>query len=35
MFGYAESDFIQGVQPRTGSPDFLEFAKGANSTIFV
>lgn len=34
-FGFAESDFIDGVQPRTGSPDFLEFAKDADSTIFV
>ncbi|HUG16229.1 MAG TPA: DsrE/DsrF/DrsH-like family protein [Thermomicrobiales bacterium] len=34
-FGYEEGDFIAGVQPRTGSPDFLEFAKDANSTIFV
>jgi peroxiredoxin family protein len=34
-FGYAEGDFIDGVQPRTGSPDFLEFARDADSTIFV
>lgn len=34
-FGYAADDFIPGVQPRTGSPDFLEFAKDADSTIFV
>lgn len=34
-FGYAVDDFIDGVQPRTGSPDFLEFAKDADSTIFV
>lgn len=34
-FGYDEGDFIPGVQPRTGSPDFLEFAKDADSTIFV
>ena len=30
-----EGEFIDGVQPRTGSPDFLEFAKDADSTIFV
>lgn len=34
-FGYGEGDFIAGVQPRTGSPDFLEFAKDADTTIFV
>jgi peroxiredoxin family protein len=34
-FGYDEGEFIDGVQPRTGSPDFLEFAKDADSTIFV
>jgi peroxiredoxin family protein len=34
-FGYADHDFIAGVQPRTGSPDFLEFAKDADTTIFV
>jgi peroxiredoxin family protein len=34
-FGYTIDDFIDGVQPRTGSPDFLEFAKDADSTIFV
>jgi peroxiredoxin family protein len=35
VFGFSGDDFIPGVQPRTGSPDFLEFAKDADSTIFV
>jgi peroxiredoxin family protein len=34
-FGYDEADFIAGVQRRMGSPDFLDFAKDADSTIFV
>ncbi len=34
-FGYTDDEFIDGVQPRAGSPDFLEFAKDADSTIFV
>lgn len=35
VFGYRAEDFIAGCQPRTGSPDFLEFAKDADVTVFV
>jgi peroxiredoxin family protein len=35
MFGYSTEHFIAGAQPRMGSPDFLEFAKDADTTIFV
>ena len=35
VFDYAADDFIAGAQPRMGSPDFLEFAKDANTTLFA
>lgn len=35
VFGFASDQFIDGVQERCGSPDFLEFAKDADMTIFV
>ena len=35
VFGYADEDFIAGAQPRMGSPDFLEFAKDVNTTLFA
>jgi peroxiredoxin family protein len=35
MFGYSTEHFIAGAQPRMGSPDFLEFAKDADTSIFV
>jgi peroxiredoxin family protein len=35
VFGYNADDFVPGCQPRLGSPDFLEFAKDAEVTLFV
>jgi peroxiredoxin family protein len=35
VFGYRSEDFIAGCEPRMGSPDFLEFAKDADVTVFV
>lgn len=35
VFGFEQGDFIEGAQARCGSPDFLEFAKDADSTVFV
>lgn len=35
VFGYSAEDFIEGCQPRIGSPDFLEFAKEADVTLLV
>ena len=35
VFGYGAEDFVDGVQPRLGSADFLEYAAGADVTIFV
>lgn len=35
VFGYGPDDFIDGAAPSCGSPDFLEFAKDADMTVFV
>jgi peroxiredoxin family protein len=35
VFGYGTDDFIEGVQPRLGSADFLEYAADADVTLFV
>ncbi len=35
VFGYSAEDFVPGCQQRLGSPDFLEFAKDADVTLFV
>lgn len=35
VFGYGPDDFVEGVQPRLGSADFLEFAGDADVTLFV
>ena len=35
VFGYANDDFVAGVQPRLGSADFLEYAADADVTLFV
>jgi peroxiredoxin family protein len=35
VFDYGDDDFIPGVQAACGSPDFLEFAKDADTTVFV
>ncbi len=35
VFGYESDGFIEGVEPACGSPDFLEFAKDADTTVFV
>lgn len=35
VFGYGAGDFIEGVQPRLGSADFLEYAADADITLFV
>jgi peroxiredoxin family protein len=35
VFGYGTDDFIEGVQPRLGSADFLEYAADADITLFV
>lgn len=35
VFGYGPDDFIEGAEPSCGSPDFLEFAKGADMSVFV
>ena len=35
VFGYGISDFIEGVQPRLGSAEFLEFAADADVTLFI
>ena len=35
VFGYGPDDFVEGVQPRLGSAEFLEYAAGADVTVFV
>jgi peroxiredoxin family protein len=35
VFGYQTDDFIDGVQPRLGSADFLEYASDADVSLFV
>jgi peroxiredoxin family protein len=35
VYGYKPEDFVPGCQARLGSPEFLEFAKDAEVTLFV
>ncbi len=35
VFGYGPDDFIDGAQPRLGSPEFLDFAAGADVSLFI
>ena len=35
VYGYKPEDFVPGCEKRLGSPDFLEFAKDAQVTLFV
>ena len=35
VLGYVPDEFIDGVQPRLGSADFLEYALDADLTLFV
>ena len=35
VFGYGPGEFIDGVQPRPGSADFLEYALDADITLLI
>jgi peroxiredoxin family protein len=35
VYGYKPEDFVPGCEKRLGSPEFLEFAKDAQVTLFV